>query len=93
MRPSTILIWSCVVIGAIAMYRGAKCAEHPARTAEHGPGWQLHRALPGEEYRPVGPFFDTRGGCLVDLASDRFAMPSGTRLACVRIDTNATVRR
>lgn len=90
MRPSSVVIAAMVLIGAIAVYRGAKGAEqHPAMTSAEPPGWQLHRALPGAEFKPVGRYFDNRTGCQLDLASDRFAMPSGTRLACIKIGKDA----
>lgn len=87
MRLSTILIVTMIAVGAIALVRAAKGAElHPAMTSERGPGWQLQRALPGEEFKPRGRFFDTATGCQLDLASDRNAMPTGARLVCMRIE-------
>lgn len=84
MRPSSLV--AMVLGGCFALSTCAHGAEHPAMTTDHPPGWQLQRALPGEDFKPRGRFFDTRQGCLLDLASDRNAMPSGTKLVCLRIE-------
>lgn len=87
MRPSTAVALAVVIVAAIAILRSAKAADHhPGMTSDHPPGWQLQRALPGEDYKPRGRYFDNKQGCLLDLASDRYAMPSGTRLICLRIE-------
>lgn len=91
MRLSTPVIWAMVIVGAVAMYRGAKGAEHPAATSEKPPGWRVHRALPGQDYQPRGRFFDNRTGCQVDLASDAIGSPAGSRFVCLRIDANNKV--
>lgn len=87
MKVRHVVLTAAALVAAIAIVRGAKGADqHPAMTADHPPGWQLHRALPGEDYRPRGRFFDNRTGCELDLASDRWAMPKGTRLICLHIE-------
>lgn len=71
----------------ITIASSIKAAEqHPAMTADIPPGWQLYRALPGEEFKPRGRFFDARTGCLLDLASDANGSPAGTRLICLRVE-------
>jgi hypothetical protein len=86
MRLRIVVIGAAAIVAAVAIVRGARGAEHPAMTTDHPPGWQLQRALPGEDFKPRGRFFDNKPGCLLDLASDRWAMPSGTRLVCLHID-------
>lgn len=85
MRLRTVVAVSVAIIAAIGVIRAAKGAEHPAMTSDHPPGWQLQRALPGEPYKPRGRFFDTKTGCQLDLASDSFVQPKGTRLVCLHI--------
>lgn len=89
MRLRWIVGATCAALVAITLLRGIQvraAEQHPAMTADTAPGWQLHRALPGEEFKPRGRFFDARTGCLLDLASDANAMPSGTRLVCLRVE-------
>lgn len=86
MRLSTLLIVTMIAVGAIAIARGVRGADHPAASSGGPPGWQLQRALPGEDYKPRGRYFDNRTACQLDLASDSIVQPTGTRLACVRIE-------
>jgi hypothetical protein len=93
-RPKVryVVIAAAVLVAAVAVVRGARGAEqHPGMTADHPPGWQLQRALPGEKFKPRGKYFDNKNGCPLDLASDRWATPSGTRLVCLHIE-KGTVR-
>ena len=82
-----VVVAAVCLVAAIAGMRAVRAAEtHPAMTADAPPGWQLHVALPGQEFRPRGRYSDSRTSCLLDLASDAKVQPDGTKLACIRIE-------
>lgn len=95
MRLSRILIAAAVVLGAMAIGRVVRGAEqpHPAMTSDAPPGWRLYVTLPGEEPKARGRFSDNRTSCQLDLASESYVVPTGTRLVCLRIGSDGKVRR
>lgn len=95
-RAVRILVALALGIGLFMIALGV------ARAAEldgPGPRWQLWSASPGGDWRPhVGksgkpaPLLSSATACNLDVVSEAMAAPSGTAMACRRIDARQVAR-